>query len=155
MNRNGREFNRVELQPWLCLRSCPTLSQVVISQAGLGSGRAVWEELHQLCGTTGPPLSTSCGFPLSELPLYKRKKGPKLPHTRNTSDNNPCPFSLLLLNSLIFKNRTNRSKKWIILRYGVKWVLCVANYMGHLTCPFVNLLISVCQLHDETKTVNA
>lgn len=122
---------------------------------GVGSGRAVWGELHQFCGTTGPPLCTSCGFHLSELPLYKQKKGPKLPHTCNTSNSNTFPFSPLLLNSLIFKNTTNTSKKWIILRYGVKWVLCVANYTGHITCPSVNLFVSVCQLHDETKTVTA
>lgn len=156
MNRNGRELKRVELQPWLCLRSCPTFSQVVISQAGCG----LWQgSLRRVASVLwyhwSPPLCTSCGFHLSELPLYKQKKGPKLPHTCNTSNSNTFPFSPLLLNSLIFKNTTNTSKKWIILRYGVKWVLCVANDMRHITCPLVNLFVSVCQLHDETKTVTA
>lgn len=101
MNRNGRELQWVELQPELCLRSCPIFSQVVIPKQDVGSGRALWGELHQFWVITAPSLCTSSGFHLSESLLDKQKKGPKLPHTYNISNSNIFPFSLLLLNNFL------------------------------------------------------
>lgn len=102
MNRNGREFQWVELQPELCLRSCPIFSQVVISQAGCG----LWQgTLRRAAPVLGYHWSLTVhilwDFHLSESLLDKQKKGPKLPHTYNISNSNIFPFSLLLFNNFL------------------------------------------------------
>lgn len=107
MNRNAREFKWVVPQPRLCLRSCPIFSQVVIFQAG----RRLWQgTLRRVALVLWYQWSLIMRFHLSELLLYKQKKGPKLPHTYYTSNSNTFPFSLLL-NNLIFKKMGNALKK--------------------------------------------